>query len=162
MIDYDLFKNIEQYAEQHFKSSIEHYKKGYTYIKNERKIFDFILNGKIAEYNLYFHLKNENFILNEPDLKIYTTGKSFDSDLIILGKENELFQENEKIHIHVKGITKKTYENFGSSFLLQKNDPIVIDQKNEKYKNHYFAALHQTDNFLVYDNIKKTSVSRVN
>jgi hypothetical protein len=147
MIDYDLLKNIEQYAKNHLESSRNFLVKKRN--ASEKNILDNILSGKIAEYNLYFHLLERNYILNEPDLKIYNKGKSYDSDLIILGKNNKFYETPSNLHI--KAISAFSLKQYGNSFLVQKNNPHVINHK--KLKNDWYVTLQQKS-FLVYDNVK--------
>lgn len=136
MIDYLLFKKIENYAIEHLKSSNDYYLKRK---QNKDKIFLHILRGKIAEFNCYFQLLNLGYMLDPPDLKIYTTHKSTFSDLIIKGKNN-VFYLNPK-YVHVKSISKETWNNpkFPKSFLIQKNDKIVLNPS----ENHFFSVLVQ-------------------
>ena len=103
------------------------------------------MRGKIAEFCNYFSLREAGYILEcEPDLKIQTgSNKSYDSDLVVLGKNNILYEE--KKYVHVKSISLDTYNKYGASFLVESNDPITINPK----PNHYFSVMLQ-ESFLVY------------
>lgn len=155
MIDYDLFKNIENYANLHLESSYSFYK---SLNQNTNKLFYYILRGKIAEWCCYFYLKNLNYILNEPDMKIYKENKTFDADLVIDGKDNVYYLE--KIYLHVKSVKKSNYEKYGPAFLIEKNDPIVTSPK----KNHFFAVMLQKSltDYELYKKLDVRSVKYIN
>jgi hypothetical protein len=140
-IDYDIFKNIEAYALKHFESS----KQLYTARKqNMKKAFNDILRGKIAEYNCYYQLQSKGYILDKPDLNIYTHTKCYDADLIILGKGDKIYEQPK--HIHVKSISRDSYEKYGASFLIEANDPVVLNPEPD----HYFSVLLE-ESFLIYN-----------
>lgn len=137
MIDYKLFKEIEEYAIGHLESSRSYYLKRK---QNPDKIFHHILRGKIAEFNCYFNLKEKKYILEKPDLNIYQSSqKSTDADLVINGFNGSIYSEPK--FIHVKSISKQIWENknLPRGFLIQRNDKIVISPK----QNHFFCVLVQ-------------------
>lgn len=134
MINYDLFKEIELYANRHVESSKDYY---LSRNQNPDKMFIQIFRGKIAEYCCYFSMKQAGYILeNEPDLKIYSeANKSYDADLICIGKNNKLYDVER--HIHIKSVSRKNFLAFGASFLVQKNDRIVSHPQD----NHYYSVM---------------------
>jgi len=136
MINYDLFKEIEHYAKRHVESSLEHYK---SRNQNQETMFINCLRGKIAEWECFFSMKKEGYILKEkPDMLIYSgSNKSYDADLVCIGKNNSIYEIAR--HIHVKSISQETNQRIGASFLVQKNDPLVIHPKD----NHYYSVLLQ-------------------
>ena len=142
-IDYDTFKNIEAYALRHYENSKEIYaSRG----QNLKKLFNDIIRGKVAEYNAYYQLIEKNYILNKPELEIKTNTACYDADLIIIGKDKEVY-DNAK-HVHVKSVSKDSYEKYGASFLIEKNDPIV--SRPDEHEHHYYCVLVERS-FLVYD-----------
>lgn len=137
MIGFDLLCEISEYAKQHSNSSKSFYKTR-NQMNGGNKIFYDCLNGKIAEFNLYFYLKDKGYTLKEPDLKIYDgKEKNYSSDLYV---------ENKDIYLHVKSISIKAIELYGKSIVMQKNDPIVKNPKD----NHYIVPMVQVD-FLNYE-----------
>ena len=143
MIDYDLLKDIERYSNEHVETSKEAYAKRNQSIE---KLFINIFNGKVAEWCNYFSLIEGSYIVEKPPcMRIFTGGnKSYDADIVILGKNKELFSEPK--FVHVKSLSIKTFESMGISVLLQKNDPIVINPKS----NHYISIMLQKS-LLVYE-----------
>jgi len=142
MIDYDLFKNIENYANRHLESSKELYT-----LRNQStdKLHMNILNGKIAEYCCYYSMQSAGYILeNKPDLEIYSANnKTHDADLICTGKNDKLYAQPK--HIHIKSVSLDTYKKYGASFLVEKSNKLI------KYpdENHYYSVMLQ-ESLLVY------------
>lgn len=90
MIDFDLLIRISNYAKAHLESSRSTYS---SRNQNTDKVFHDILNGKIAEFNLYFSLISQGYQLEKPDIQIYDgSNKSYDADLIITAKHGEIFK----------------------------------------------------------------------
>lgn len=139
MIDYDLYCQIKEYANQHYINSKD------LYIKRKQdpaKMFDHIVGGKVAEWCAYLNLKDQNYILDPPDMEIYEVkDKSHEADLIVTGKDNILFKD--KIFLHVKSIRASTFAKYPPSFLIQKTDPLVKYPKS----NHYFYVLLEHDEY---------------
>ena len=112
-IDFDLLCDISVYSKRHLESSEKLY---LNRKQNKKKIFQNIMNGKIAEWNAYFYLRNKHMILAPPDMIIYDQcNKNHDADLYIPEKD---------IHIHVKSINLTTSQSFGNTFLVEKTDPL--------------------------------------
>jgi hypothetical protein len=85
-----------------------------------------IVSGAMGEIAVYKLLKKNGHTLRKPDFEIYDRrNKSFDSDLRSGNK-----------HFHVKSQTTKSAEQYGKSWLCQRNDPLF---KNEGY-NHYLVT----------------------
>ena len=136
MIDYDLFKEIERYAKRHAESSKQ------MYASRNQNLNNSIVNclrGKIAEYECYFSMKEAGYILErEPDLRIYSeSGKSYEPDLVCIGKNNFIYPE--KRYIHVKSISRQTYTKYGASVLCEARDPILLQPE----PNHFFSIMLQ-------------------
>ena len=138
MITYSLFKKIEKYAKAHSESSRENYLQRNT---NTSNIFENCLRGKLAEYSCYFSMYRAGYILqSEPDLKIYEPSeKSYDADLVCIGKHKEIYDAPRLIH--VKAIGVKTFAKFGASFLVEKNDPLVFNPQ----PNNFISVMLQED-----------------
>lgn len=136
MIDYDLLKEIQLYASRHTESSKQHYQ---TRNQNTDKIFINCFNGKAAEWCNYFSLLDADYIVDKPPcMRIFSNGnKSHDADLIITGKGKLLFDKPK--HVHIKSVTKANYEKYGISFLVEKNDPIVINPDPD----HFYSVMLQ-------------------
>lgn len=136
MIDYKLLKEIEDYAKMHMKSSkVEYAGRG----QETEKVFHDCFNGKIAEYNLYFYLRKQNYVLKEPSLDILKSDeKSFDADLIV----------EDKHKLHVKSMSLDSIKKYGRSILFQKADPIV----HSPSANNWIVAMEQIDliNYKVF------------
>lgn len=134
MIDYELLNDISEYARKHLDSSYKHYSNR-AVSSSRTKIYQDILKGKIAEFNLYFHLIEKGYRLDPPCLKVYQN-KTYDSDLYI---------PNKNTHIHVKSVSIKSYKRFGLSVTFQKNDPLIILPQS----NHWICIMREID-FLSY------------
>ena len=140
MISYELFKEIELYATRHAESSSSYYLKSG---RSQNQIMLNCLNGKIAEYCCYFSMIKAGYIIkNEPDLKI-TQEKSHDPDLICIGKNKIIYQEEK--NIHVKSILVSNFEKYGASFLVSKSDPMVINPTDQD-----FYSVMLQENLLSY------------
>ena len=135
-INYDLYEEIKLYAKRHTESSLDHYKSRNQNVDN---IYINCLRGKLAEWCCYYSMQKAGYILKDkPDMMIYSeNNKSYDADLICTGKDKELYDQER--HIHVKSISLDSYQKYGASFLIQKNDDIVNNPK----PNHYFSVMLQ-------------------
>jgi hypothetical protein len=139
LIDFDLLCKIAEYAKGHCETSYLLYQgRG----AKKDKIFINCLNGKIAEYCLYFYLKKQNYQLKPPDINIHTN-KSYDSDLIATGKNNVILEN--PINLHVKSMSLEAISRTGRSVVFQKNDPIIIKPN----KNDFIVLMEQVS-FLEY------------
>lgn len=145
-INYDLYEEIKLYAQRHFESSKETYAKRN---QNTSKIFQDCIRGKVAEFCCYHSMKDQGYILESPpDLQIYSGhNKSYAADLICIGKDNLLY-ENPR-HIHVKSISRETYDKYGASILIEKNDPLVY-----KPDEHHFLSIMLQDSLTAYSFFK--------
>lgn len=77
-------------------------------------------NGTLAEYVVYFTLKEKGFDCSEPDIVIYGgMSKSFKSDLFVKTSPDTGFD------LHVKSVTKLQASKTGISWLFQKEDPLL-------------------------------------
>jgi hypothetical protein len=83
---------------------------------NKSKIINDIFLGKLAEFGVYYILKQRGiFQVTPPDLRVYgKTLKSFDSDLQADGE-----------FLHIKTQSKESSDRYGHSWVFQSNDPIV-------------------------------------
>ena len=83
---------------------------------NTKKIEEDIFIGKIGEFGVWHYYNNlTKFPLSEPDTKIYETGqKNFNADLTCLER-----------HVHVKTQSIDSAFMFGTSWIMQKNDPVL-------------------------------------
>jgi hypothetical protein len=134
VIDFDLLNEISEYAKAHVESSKKHYA---DRNQSHNYIFHQVLNGKIAEFSLYYYLKEKNYKLAPPDLKHYAENKkSHSADLVV----------NNKTHLHVKSITQDSLEKYGISFLVEKNDPETINPSDD----NFYVIMKQVS-FLVYE-----------
>lgn len=80
------------------------------------KIFDDIFSGALGEYAVYSYLNSVGYQCTPPDFNNYSAKhKSFDSDLVVDGD----------INLHVKSQPLVSMNRYGSSWLLQKSDPLV-------------------------------------
>lgn len=152
MIDYKLFKKIEKYAELHTLSSIEKYKQRN---QNTSNIFENCLRGKLGEYACYFSMIKAGYILeSEPDLDIYISdNKSYEADLKCIGKHGEMYEQPR--YIHVKTMSATSFSKWGGSFLIESNDSLVFNPK----ENHYISVMLEIDlinyNFYKWLNAKE-------
>jgi hypothetical protein len=139
MLLYDEFKAIEDYAKKHADSSAEHYKSRNQSID---RIFLQCLNGKLAEFFCYYSMKEVGYILeNKPDLTILSPeNKSHDADLICLGRFKEIY-DNPK-YIHIKSVSFENYNKYGTSFLIEKNNPTVLNP----HPDHFYSIMLQCNN----------------
>ena len=150
-MDYETFKKIEVYAKEHTESSIGYYKKRNS---NTQNIFMNCLDGKIAEFNCYYELLSQGYILDLPDLEIHSD-KNYNSDLVVYGKHDKIFDEVK--YIHVKSVSTKTFAKIGISFLMEKNDPIVINPK----ENHFICVMIQKNlvEYFLHTWLKTTEIN---
>jgi hypothetical protein len=123
--------------------------------------------GAMAEFAVYYYLREREHKVNKPDLTIHTKkDKSYDADLVT---ESKFF--------HVKGQSLTSQKRYGNSWLLQRYDKIV---KNP-LPNHYIvpcsvdvenrtvtifgtislSSIHRTDSFseCKYYLFQKTKVA---
>ena len=136
MISYDLFINIQKYALAHAESSASHYQ---SRNQNTDMIFTNCFNGKVAEWSNYYSLLDAGYIVEKPPCMLIFSqaNKSHDADLIILGKDKLVYDDPK--HIHIKSVTLETFNKWGASFLIEKNNKLV----NNPDANHYYSVMLQ-------------------
>ena len=84
---------------------------------------DDVLCGALGEIAAYKMLRANGFKVNKPDFTIHTKGKkSYNADL-----------QDETRSFHVKSQTLSSEKKYGSSWLLQRTDPLL----NKDQKSHY-------------------------
>ncbi len=89
-----------------------------------------ILCGALGEMGVYKFLKSKGVKLSKPDFTIYDAGqKSYAADLTT----------KEGLQLHVKSQTTDSARLYGHSYLLQKNDPIVRNEKRKFLKDHFLV-----------------------
>jgi hypothetical protein len=82
-----------------------------------------IVVGAMAEVGSYKLLRQFGFKVNKPDFKIYDKKKkSYDADLT-----------DGVRHFHVKGQSVESAKRYGSSWLMQRWDPLVKNKKRFHY-----------------------------
>ena len=152
-IDYKLFKEIEKYAELHSLSSKDHYLKRN---QNTDNIFENCLRGKLGEYGCYHSMLKAGYqIQSPPDLVIYPDSqKSFESDLVCIGKGNIIYEQPR--YIHVKTVSARSFAKYGASFLIENNDPLTFNPQ----ENHYISVMLQQDliNYSFYKWLNATEI----
>lgn len=154
MIDYDLLQDIINYSHRHLESSKDYY---ISINQNPDKLFHSIFNGKMAEWSNYHSLLDAGYIVDKPPcMRIFSQAdKCHDADLIILGKQGELFEHPK--HVHIKAVLKANYEQYGyASFLVSKTDPIV-----ENPPPHHFYSVMLQESLTSYRFYKWLDVSTV-
>lgn len=119
-----LISRVYSYALEHYESSKDLYHKRNNASKD--KIINDIFQGKLAEYKVYTHLREQGKSVTYPDLTIFNPNKkSYDADIIC----------DSKIAIHVKSCSNTSAEKYGLSWCMGINDPIVINPQS----NHWLA-----------------------
>jgi len=142
MIDYEIYNQIKEYANAHYKNSKDLYEKRN---QDPSEIFTYIINGKVAEWCAYESLLEFGYIVDPPCMKILDKkDKSHEADLLVHGKDNILFKE--KIHVHVKSVKRYKKLIFPLSFYIQRSDPLVKRPK----ENHYFFVMMKEDEYTYY------------
>lgn len=138
VVDYELYKQLESYAQKHFESSKQVY---LSRNQNLAKAYSDILRGKVAEFCAYFKLKELGYTLTPPDIAVYKAEhKSHDADLVVTAKKGE---ENFKpIYLHVKSVSLETFAKYGASFLVEKTDPLV---KQPRAQHYYCVMVQESD-----------------
>lgn len=82
-----------------------------------------IVSGAMAEIGVYKFLKEAGVPVSKPDFTIYDKAKkSYDPDLT-----------DGVHHFHVKGQTLESKQRYGSSWIMQRKDPIINDIKRMHY-----------------------------
>lgn len=125
-------------------------KRNQTYVP---KLIKDIQQGKLAEL-LMFNYINDTYkkevktsLYIAPDFNVYPKYlKSFDADITLGDK-----------HYHVKSILRSNAEKFGTSFMFEKNDPIV----NKPKDNHYLCLVRLEDDLssgILLDIVNSTDV----
>ena len=82
-----------------------------------------VLAGAMGEIAVFLMLKKRYKTVIPPDFTLYGIGeKSYDADIITRNK-----------NFHVKCQTTRSKERYGSSWLMQRNDPILSKPTNKDY-----------------------------
>ena len=122
-----LVKQVRAFSYDHAESSRDLYAKRNQSIHN---LADTIFKSKLCEWHVYYILRNSGKKVTQPCMKILDAkDKSYDADILDYEKN---------IKIHVKSQTLESSLKYGTSFILQRNDPIVT--------NHWLA-------FTIYNDI---------
>lgn len=152
-ISYSLFKNIETYARLHAESSASHYQ---SRNQNTEKLFENCFRGKVAEWCNYHSLIDAGYIIEKPPCMIIfeQSEKSYDADLVILGKGKEIFDH--KRYVHIKAVSLDSFKKFGASFLVENLDKLV----HSPGKHHFISVMLQQDliNYKFYKWLDATQV----
>ena len=97
------------------------------------------MRGKIAEFCAYFHLIENGYILEKPDLAIYdSNNKTHEADLIITGKVGD--PDFNTRFVHVKSISQDSFKKYPPSFLVEANNPLIA---NPKHDHWYYVLVEQ-------------------
>lgn len=103
---------------------------------NVEKIINDIFIGKLGEWASYNFLFKNKIITNKPDMRIYRTGKTHNSDL---------FNSNYKFSVKTQNL--QSAEKFGQSFLKEKDSL-------DKFLDHkVIICLHINDSLILVQNI---------
>jgi hypothetical protein len=109
-------EKIEKFADLRCKDS-DLYKKRGSFKRSD------ITTGAAAEIGVHKFLRKSGFKVSAPDFNIYDAPKkSYDADLM-----------DGTRYFHVKGQSRKSAEQYGASWLLQKSDPMFKDAKYGHY-----------------------------
>ena len=109
----EIDKKIMEFAKKCAKTNSECY--SHRNQMNETKIIWDIYYGKLAEEAVYNYYRGVADI-TKVDYNIYDAkDKNYDADLPLDGKYK----------LHVKGITKDSADKFGTSWMFQKDDPVL-------------------------------------
>lgn len=84
--------------------------------------YEDIVVGALAEIGVYKLLKSYGITTSPPDFSIHSS-KSFDADLV----------DEEGYHFHVKGQSLSSEKRYGSSWLMQRWDPILKEPKRKHF-----------------------------
>lgn len=114
-------KKIIDFVESVYKTNKNKYKeRGQIDIEKIKKD---IYRGKLSEYAVYLHYKNNLKFdsVTEPDVNVYTTkNKSYDADIVAV-------HNGVQYDMHVKSQYIEQAKSFGLSWSFQKNDPLVFN-----------------------------------
>lgn len=115
----DIIKLCEIFADRVISTNISQYEKRKQF--DQKKIWNDIFYGKIAEWGVYFiYSERGRKNLDPPDMKIYKAkDKSFDADL-----KFGLF------NLHIKSQTYESSARYGDSWIFQAKDPL-FESANE-------------------------------
>lgn len=102
-----------------------------------------IVIGALAEIAVYKLLRKNDIKVGKPDFAIYSAGdKSFDADL-----------SDSKRKFHVKGQSVKSAKLYGSSWLMQRTDPIICKPESGNYlvPTNVDLSLNEVTIFGIYN-----------
>lgn len=106
-----LVKLCWQFADKVIDTNLDKYASRNQFSKS--KIRADIAYGKIGEWGAYLILSEDNPLLSFPDMQVYNSGKTFDSDL-----------HDNVNRYHIKTQTEYSAKTYGNSWLFQKEDPL--------------------------------------
>ena len=135
MIDFDLLVNISEYARLHATKSYEKYLARNQNNVSYDRIYHDILDGKIAEFNAYYYLLNNNKYPDIPDLEV-SNSHGFDTDIYV--KESDT-------HLHIKSYSPNKHIGIKPSVTFQIHDPAYHSPKS----NHFIVPMIK-ENFTTY------------
>lgn len=117
-----LLKQVRAYSNGHAESSKDLYSKRNQNINN---LIETLYYSKLCEWKTYYILRDAGKKVTQPCMKILEPQeKSYEADLLIY---------DQGIKIHVKSQTIKSALRYGTSFCLQKNDPIVTNPTRDHW-----------------------------
>lgn len=118
-ITYKELKRVENFVKARCGGSVDLYKRRGGFKPED------ILVGALAEVGVYKLLKEYGFDVTPPDFSIHNVEKkSFNADLIA-GQR----------HFHIKGQSLSSARKYGSSWLMQRTDPLF----NLEQRGHYLV-----------------------
>lgn len=115
----DIVKLCEIFADKVISTNIKQYERRKQF--DQKKIWNDVFQGKIAEWGVYFiYLERGRKNIDPPDMRIYNSwNKSFDADLKF-GMYN----------LHIKSQTYESALRYGDSWIFQAKDPL-FESANE-------------------------------
>lgn len=150
VIDQVTQKKIADFVDAVYKTNKKKYKeRGQIH---EAKVLKDIYRGKLSEYAVYKHYKENLGLVDttEPDIAIYSADKkSYDADIYTI-------HDGKQIDMHVKSQHIEQAEKFGLSWSFQKNDPLVFNPIPTDYIVP--CLILSNKRVLVYKPIKARSV----
>lgn len=145
--DSDIIR-IKKFVEDSFSTSTDEYSRRNQ--NNVEKIKKDIYNGKLAEFGVYYMLKNK-FKVNAPDLKIYSArGKSFDADITLINTKGK------KVELHIKSQHVSSAKSFGKSWSFHPTDFLTTSPSDNDVI--VLCLVHDDKNIEILKKIKAIDV----
>jgi hypothetical protein len=120
-IDKEIVDRCSKFSEERIKSSSTLY--AYRGESSKAKMVEDCLIGTLGEWGAYCYLRGVGVEVSEPDMNIYPTKrKSFSADLV-----------SSDCNFHVKSQSLSSFKRYGSSWLLQRTDKIVLSPSDSEY-----------------------------